>query len=97
MSVPESYKPCVEDGTAHVHEDGKLVLGSVFLCSMCRPTNEELEIEAAKYAAYEKREARKYATRRPSKSFRLALYRNRIKIIVLLLMGALLFVRLYMR
>jgi hypothetical protein len=88
MSVPESYKPCVEDGTAHVHEDGKLLLGSVFLCSMCRPTNEELEVEAAKYAAYEKREALKYATRRPSKSLRLRLYRHRILIISGLLLVA---------
>ena len=69
------YKPCVEDGTAHVHKDGKFIPGSVFLCSMCRPTNEEMDEEFRKIQAYQKREALQYATRRPSKSLRLRVRR----------------------
>jgi len=100
-----SYEPNVEDGTAHIHVDwkthestGRLAQYSRSLCSTCPPmTREEDEEECRKYKAYGDRMIREYATRRPSKSLWLALYRNRIKIIVLLLLGALLFVRLYMR
>jgi len=90
------YEPCVEDATAHIHVDwethestGKFVPYSKIFCSVCPPsTAAESEEEYRKYAAYEKREALRYATRRPSKSLRLRLYRHRILIISGLLLVA---------
>ena len=90
------YEPCVEDATAHIHVDwkthestGKLAPYPKIFCSVCPPsTAAESEEEYRKYAAYEKREALKYATRRPSKSIRLWVYRNRILIASGFLMAA---------
>ena len=92
----KSYEPCVEDATAHIHVDwkthestGKFVPYPKIFCSVCPPsTTAESEEEYRKYEAYTQWMSRQYCTRRPSKSIRLRLYRNRIPIMCSLLLAA---------
>lgn len=105
VSCGMSYTPNVQDGTAHIHVGWKthesterLAKYSRALCSMCPSmTREEAEDECCKYTAYEKRVIRENATRRPSKSLRLWLYRNRILIVAGLLLVAFLILHWILR